>query len=101
MITALGTNLRTMSSKVTNKATTGDEEQICVIIRQMGKSIESEAVNSHEYGSREAGLFIKLHPVGVVVICMVIRHGTLNYFQTFPSSFYTTGSVKDVSLLEP
>jgi hypothetical protein len=68
MITALGTNLRMMSSKMTNKATTGDEEQIRVVIRQTGKSIESEAINGHKYGSREAGSFIKLHPVGVVVI---------------------------------
>jgi hypothetical protein len=32
MMTELGTNLRTMSSKVTNEATTGDEEQVCIII---------------------------------------------------------------------
>jgi hypothetical protein len=68
MITAFGTNLQMMSSKVTNKATTGDEEQIRVVIRQMGKSIKGEAINGHKYGSREVGSFIKLHPVGVVVI---------------------------------
>jgi hypothetical protein len=67
-----------MSGKVANEATTSDEEQIHIVIRRMGKSIKSEAINSHKYGSREAGLFIKLHPVGVVVIGMVIGHGTLN-----------------------
>jgi hypothetical protein len=48
MITALGTNLCMMSSKVTNKATTGDEEQIHIVIRQTGESIESEAINGHK-----------------------------------------------------
>jgi hypothetical protein len=101
MITALGTNLRTMGGKVANEATTGDKEQIHIIIRQTGKSIEGEAIDGHKHGSREAGSFIKLHPVGVVIIGMVIGHGTLNYFQTSHPSFYMTGSVKDVSLLEP
>jgi hypothetical protein len=101
IITVLGTNLRTMSSKATNKATTGDEEQIRIIIRQMGKSIKGKTIDSHKHRSREAGSFIKLHPVGVVVIGMVIGHDTLNYFQTSHPSFYTTDSVKDVSLLEP
>jgi hypothetical protein len=51
----------------------------------------------HYNGSREAGSFIELYPVGVVVI----GHGTLNYFQAFHPSLYMTSSVTDVSLLEP
>jgi hypothetical protein len=62
MITVLGTNLHTMGGKVAN------EEQIHIIIRQMGNSIEGEAIDGHKHGSREAGSFIKLHPVGVVII---------------------------------
>jgi hypothetical protein len=100
VITTLGTHLHMMSGKVANEATTGDEEQVHVVIRQMRKSIECEAIHGYKYRSREAGSFIKLHPVGVVVITVVIRHGTLNYFQTFHLSFYMTGSVKEVSLWE-
>jgi hypothetical protein len=90
MITVLETNLRTMGGKVAKEATTSDKEQIRIIIRQTEKSIKGEAIDGHKHGSREAGLFIKLHPVGVVIIGMVISHGTLNYFQTSHLSFYTT-----------
>jgi hypothetical protein len=67
-----------MSSNVADKAMTGDKEQIHIIIRQAGESIESEAIHGHKHGSREAGTFIELHPMGVVIVRMVIGHGTLN-----------------------
>jgi hypothetical protein len=72
-----------MRSKVANKAVTGAEEQIHIVIRQTEKGIKGEAVDSHRYGSREERALMKLHPVGVVVI----GHGTLNYFQAPSSSF--------------
>jgi hypothetical protein len=44
----------------------------------MGESVESEAVHRHEHRGRETGMFIELHPMGVVIVGMVTRHGTLN-----------------------
>jgi hypothetical protein len=46
----------------------------------MGESVESKAIHSHEHRSRERGMFIEFHPVGVVVIGVVVGsgHGILN-----------------------
>jgi hypothetical protein len=70
-----------MSGKVANKAVNSAEEQIHIVIRQMGEGIKGEAIDSHRYRSREERAFAELHTVGVVVI----GHGTLNQSQAFPS----------------
>jgi hypothetical protein len=92
IVATSGKSLHTMSSKMANKAMTSAKEQIHIIIRQMERASK---VDSHRHRSREERTFIKLHPVGIVVI----GHGTLNYSQAFPSILYTANSVKDVSLL--
>jgi hypothetical protein len=38
-----------MSGEVTDEATTSDEEQVYVIIRQTRKGVESDTINGHEY----------------------------------------------------
>jgi hypothetical protein len=53
VITTLGTNFRVMGGKVTDKTTTGDEKQVCIIVGQTGKGIEGETVNGHKDQSRE------------------------------------------------
>jgi hypothetical protein len=85
------------SGEVEDKAVTGAKEQVHVFIRQTREGIKGDAINSHRDRSREEGAFIELHPVGVVVI----RHGTLNQSQAFPSILYTANSVKDVLLSGP
>jgi hypothetical protein len=78
MMTMTRTDLCAMSGKMTNETVTSDEEQIHVIIRETGESIKSEAVHWHEHGGRETRMFIELYPMGVVIVGMVIGHGTLN-----------------------
>jgi hypothetical protein len=82
MITVLGTSFCAMSGEVTDKAMTSDKEQIHVVVRQTRKGIEHKTVNRHKDGSREAGLFIELYPVGIVIV----GHGTLNYISSSPST---------------
>jgi hypothetical protein len=42
-----------MGSGTTNKTTTGAEEQVHIINRQMRKGVKHEAVHSYGYGSGE------------------------------------------------
>jgi hypothetical protein len=72
-----------MKRMMANKAMTGDKEQISTMLRQLGQSIEGNAIYSHEDWSREMRTFIKLNPVGVVIV----RHGILNSFYAPCSSF--------------
>jgi hypothetical protein len=60
---------------MTDEATIRQKEQIGIVIAQMRKSIECDAIHGHEDGGREQQLFVKGHPVDT----MVIRHASLNY----------------------
>jgi hypothetical protein len=71
MKAAFRTGLSMMSSEMANKATAQAEEQIGVVLRQMGESVESKTV----HGGREKRSLVKGNPVGM----MVIGHGLLNY----------------------
>jgi hypothetical protein len=46
----------------------------------VGESVEGETVHGHKDRSRENGMLIGFHPVGVVVIGVVVGsgHGVLN-----------------------
>jgi hypothetical protein len=61
---------------VTDEATTSNEEQIRIVLRQSGEGVEGDTINSHENWSREAGMLIEFNPVGV----MINGHDSLNYF---------------------
>jgi hypothetical protein len=82
VITTLGTIFCVMEGEVTDEAMTSDEEQICIVVRQMRKGIESETIHCHEDRSRKVGSFIELYPMGIVVI----RHNALNYVSSFLST---------------
>jgi hypothetical protein len=69
------TDLGTMSSKMTYKTMTSNKEQICIVIQEMGENIESETIHRHKHWSREHGMLIEFHPVGVVVIGEVFGEG--------------------------
>jgi hypothetical protein len=53
MMASHRTCLGVMSGGVTNKAMTGAEEQIHIIIQQVREGIKHEAVDSYGYGSGE------------------------------------------------
>jgi hypothetical protein len=82
-VAALRTDFRTMSGTVTDEATTCNEEQICIMLRQSGKSVEGDTINSHEDQSRETRPLIEFNPVGVVIV----RDDSLNYFHTLCSPY--------------
>jgi hypothetical protein len=89
-----------MCSCAAYETVTGTEEEIHVIIRQMGESIKDKAVHSQWNKSGKCQLFIELNPVGV----MVVRHGKwtwelelLNPPPRMPS--YILESAEYVSLL--
>jgi hypothetical protein len=67
-MTMTRTGLGVMSSEMTYETTTSNKEQVRVIIRETGESIKSIAIHRHEHWSREHGMLIEFHPVGVVVI---------------------------------
>jgi ribosomal protein L14 len=80
MMTTTRTDLGVMSGKMTYKTVTSNKEQVHIIIRETGESIKSIAIHRHEHWSREHGMLIEFHPVGVVVIGRVVGsgHGVLN-----------------------
>jgi hypothetical protein len=53
---------------MTNKATTRTEEEIGVVVMQMGESIKHNTVHRHEDRDGEQGLFVKGDPVDAMVI---------------------------------
>jgi hypothetical protein len=42
-----------MKGSMAHKATTSAEEKVSIIIGQMGKGVEGEAIHSYRYGGRE------------------------------------------------
>jgi hypothetical protein len=67
-----------MSHEMTNKITTGCEEQISIFLRQSRQGVECETIHTHIDGSGETGASIETDPVEG----MVIRHDLLNYPNT-------------------
>jgi hypothetical protein len=56
---------------MTDKAVARTEEQVSVVIIQMGEGIKREAVYRHVNGCREQRMLVEADPMDV----MVIRHG--------------------------
>jgi hypothetical protein len=73
------TDLGTMGSKVTHKTTTRDKEQVHVVIRKAGESVEDETVHRNKHWSREYGMLVEFYPVGIMIIGEVFgeRHDAL------------------------
>jgi hypothetical protein len=94
-ISTLRTSLGAMESMVTDKAMTHHKEQVSIMIRQSGESIESNTIDFNKDRSGETRSMEEFNPVGVVVI----GHGILSYSSTpLPPCFYTTDSVTEESL---
>jgi hypothetical protein len=67
-MSTMRTDFSTMSSNMTYEAMTSNKEQVHVIIRETGKSVEGETIHRHEHWSRECGMLIEFHPMDVVVV---------------------------------
>jgi hypothetical protein len=57
-----------MKGMVANEALTRGEEQVGVVIRQTGKNVKGNTIDSHKDGSGEARMTIELYPMSIVVI---------------------------------
>jgi hypothetical protein len=80
---------------MTNEAATRTEEEVSIVIIQMGESIEHETVYRHINGSGEQGSFVETDPVNV----MIIRHGLLTILHpSIDTLLYTCGTVTEVLL---
>jgi hypothetical protein len=89
---ALRASLGTMKGVVTNEAPTSGKEQVCIVLMQTGKHIESSTINFDEDRSRKVKLMEELDPMRA----MIVGHGILSYFRTpLPPCFYTTHSLTD------
>jgi hypothetical protein len=53
---------------MTNKATTGTEEKVGIVIIQTGESIKRETVYGHVNGGREQRSLVERDPVDVMII---------------------------------
>jgi hypothetical protein len=73
--TALRTGHRMMGFRKANETTIRQKAQICVMISQTRKGIESDAVQRHKNRGGKQRLFEEGDPMEA----MVIGHGLLNY----------------------
>jgi hypothetical protein len=58
-----------------DKATISQETEISIMVVEMRKGVEGDAIHGDKGGGGERGLFIKRDPMKT----MVIRHDALNY----------------------
>jgi hypothetical protein len=81
-----------MKGVVADEASTRSQEQVGVVLRQVGKGVKGNTIDDHKDQSGEARFMIELNPMSIVVI----RHHLLNYSSTPRSSFlYTANSVME------
>jgi hypothetical protein len=83
-----------MKSMMTNKAMAHRKEQVSIVFKQPGESVESNTIHFHEDWGGEMQSMVEFNPVGV----MVIGHGILNYFHAPQIILYTTDSITEESL---
>jgi hypothetical protein len=69
------TDLGTVGNEMTYETMASNKEQVRIVIREVGESVEGETIHRHEHWSRKHRMLIEFHPVSVMIIGEVFGEG--------------------------